>query len=73
MELIQSFQSLDEDDKGCLSLNDFSKNFKSGFTQSFTKRFFEVYVVHNGSEMTFGEYVFFEIAQNHLSVCFFFL
>lgn len=59
---------LDENNKGFLSKEDFSKISDGSYTTAFVDRLFEIYVAKKGTQMSYDEFIIFQIAQEHLAV-----
>lgn len=64
------FHTLDENNKGFLTKENFSKISDGAYTTAFIDRLFEVHVTQKGQEMSYDEFIIFQIAQEHLAVIF---
>lgn len=69
-ELLSTFHMLDEDGKGFITKENFSRISDGAYTVAFIDRLFEVHVAKKGLEMSYDEFVIFQIAQEHLAVYF---
>lgn len=66
-ELLSLFHTLDENNKGFLTKENFSKISDGAYTTAFIDRLFEVHVTQKGQEMSYDEFIIFQIAQEHLA------